>query len=95
MDAEMQRALSDWGIAQMKEFSGPSVTPETNTSFTAHDIDAYAMFRAVVPEVAELIIETHSPHMGWMEVWTLLDDHTIGVLMKAGAVNYLPSVAAP
>jgi len=101
MDTEIQEALTQWLGVQLRERRGPSPHESSHPNGWRGDSrDAIdSVLREIVPEVAKAIADTHWGRppiqgviLGYRGTWPLLPDSVIGVLMQAGAKDYLPPV---
>lgn len=96
MDAEFREALTHWLVVQMKEQEGPSKRPGPDDTWLGFQGVNYIdqVLKIIVPEIAaeiEGIRAQASIHI-YYDLWPLLPDRIIGVLMQAGAAKYLPPV---
>lgn len=92
MDAEIQKALDSWLETEMREKMGP--TPLTNPEKSDVWWGPSCAFRVVFDDIQPGLFDLIDPyyHETYYLTWPLLPDRVIGVLMKAGAVDYLPPV---
>ncbi len=99
MDAEIQFAISNWLGAALREINGPSprgedsAIPDVQNWFGLPNDIPDILYRLVPHIAGQLISVRRSTNLpSWHDTWPLLPDSVIGVLMKAGAVDYLPPV---
>ena len=97
MEPEFQDAISAWMETGMREQSGHSLRPGTH-EYTLGDNDKF--FRSNLPPAlcGRLILLMTTGRSGialpgfigyWHDVWPLLDDEEVVIIMKAGAAAYI------
>ena len=92
MDKDIQQALSNWLVSCLNEETGPSrgVLPETEDWHTfGNEIDQ--LLHSKIGDEAnkiEACLVANGLHL-YDDVWPLLEDQPIGLLMKAGAAKFL------
>ncbi len=101
MDPEIQQALTEWFGSALHEYKGPSRRPshsdfpQLSEQAIWEDKEPTAFVEVLtllVPNVVDQVVEASRGIPCWHQVWPLLPDSVIGVLMQAGAKDYLPPV---
>ncbi len=97
MKIEERQACDLWVRSVMAEFAGRPIhvvqTPKSadGLSLFYDSREWEAMFRAIVPSIADRIIELGLRLKNLWEVWPLLTEAELGTIMQTGAAKFLKS----
>jgi len=101
MEPEFQYALTKWMEVTVKETCGPPVTERSSiipgeVCSTYNHADYRKALSTALPESLCDVLMDNVNHPdaqnNWYYSWELLDDHDVGVIMKAGAAAYIREV---